>query len=589
MRRSESLLKKFFSLAAGLGVVISLTLFPLGVSAQGAGDTPTPPGETLPASETTAPSETQPAAAASTSLPTKTPKPSKTPRPPPTETPLPTLGPDLPEVEPLPGDYAPDEVIVKMSSSASRSQRKSLLAYGDLSDTAAQDLGVTVLSVPEGSVSQTIAALEQLPGVEYAEPNYYAYAQDVIPNDPGWPLQWGLPRIHAPQGWELRRGSGNITIAILDSGVDLAQPDLVAKLVSGYDFVNRDANPQDDFGHGTQVAGIAAASTNNLLGIAGVSWGAHIMPVKVLGSSGTGTYVNVAKGIHWATDNGAQVINLSLGGVSASDTLKEAVDYAVSHGVTLVASAGNSYGGPVFYPAAYNEVLAVAAVNKDLANASFSACGAQVDLAAPGVDIYSLQLGGGGTSGSGTSMSAPFVSGTAAILLGLEDNNAPSLVAQELKTTARDLAAPGWDECTGYGLIQLDAAIRNALDRQQPADTPIPISPAPPIIWGSTTPSLTLTPTLTGTLPTSTPTSAPAFTFTPTLAEGSTAPTFTPTLSPAAGENSPTPEPAEVSAQSAAQGANPFPVPLPCLGAFFVLIGAAILVYAVNLRRKSNH
>ena len=359
--------------------------------------------------------------------------------------------------------------------------------------------------------------------------------------------------------------------------------------MSGYDFVNRDANPQDDFGHGTQVAGIAAASTNNLLGIAGVSWGAHVMPVKVLNSSGTGTYVNVAAGIHWATDNGAQVINLSLGGVSGSDTLKEAVDYAVSQGVTLVASAGNAYGGPVFYPAAYNRVLAVAAVDKSLGNASFSACGDQVDLAAPGVDIYSLQLGGGVRSGIGTSMSAPFVSGAAAILLGLEDNNAPSLVAQELKTTARDLAAPGWDSCTGYGLIQLDAAIRNALDRQEAADTPIPLSPAPPELWGSTTPSLTLTPTITGTLPTFTPTSISAFTLTPTLTEGGTAPTFTPTLSPAAGENSPTPEPAEVSAQSAAPGANPFSAPLPCLGAFFVLAGVAILVYAINLRRKSNY
>ena len=193
-------LKKSFSLAAGLGVVIALILFPLGVSAQAEADTPTPPGEPLAASETTAPSETPAAADTSTLPPSKTPKPSKTPRPPPTETPLPTLGPALPEVESLPGDYAPDEVIVKMSASASRSQRKNLLAYGDVSDTTPQDLGVMVLKVPEGSVSQTIAALEQLPGVEYAEPNYYTYAQDVIPNDPGWSLQWGLPEYPRPAG-----------------------------------------------------------------------------------------------------------------------------------------------------------------------------------------------------------------------------------------------------------------------------------------------------------------------------------------------------------------------------------------------------
>ncbi len=575
-------LKKFFSLVCVLCVAISLILSPLVVSAQGVEDTPTLTEEILAATGTLAPSETPPAADTSTPLPTKTPKPSKTPRPTPTETPLPTLGPTLPEVEPLPGDYAPDEVIVKMASSASRSQRKSLQAFGDLSDGTLQDLGVTVLKVPEGSVSQTIAALQQQPGVVYAEPNYYVYAQDVIPNDPGWPLQWGPPAIRAPQGWELRRGSADITIAILDSGVDLAHPDLAPKLVSGYDFVNHDAVPQDDFGHGTQVAGIAAAATNNLIGIAGVSWGAHIMPVKVLNSSGSGTYANVAAGIIWATDHGAQVINLSLGGSApVSNTLKDAVAYAFGKGVTLVASAGNANGGAVFYPAAYSGVIAVAAVDKNLANAAFSACGRQVDMTAPGVDIFTLQLGGGTVSGTGTSMSAPFVAGAAAILLGMPGNNAPSLVAQELKTTARDLGPAGWDSCNGYGLIQLDAAIRSALSRGPEANTAIPT--APPDAWGliggaspTPTPSLTLTPTLTGTLPTYTPT--PTFTFTPT-------PTFT--IAPAAGAGSATPEPAEVSAQAAAPGANPFPLPLPCLGGFFVLAGLGILLYAVRFRRNS--
>jgi subtilisin family serine protease len=489
-------------------------------------------------------------------------------------------------VEPLPGDYAPDEVIVKMASSASRSQRKSLQAFGDLSDGRLQDLGVTVLKVPEGSVSQTIAALKQQTGVVYAEPNYYVYAQDVIPNDPGWPVQWGPPAIRAPQGWELGRGSANITIAILDSGADLAHPDLVSKLVSGYDFVNGDADPQDDFGHGTQVAGVAAAATNNHTGIAGISWGARLMPVKVLNSSGSGTYANVAAGIVWATDHGAQVINLSLGGASPSAMLKDAVDYAAGQGVTLVASAGNSYGA-VFYPAAYDGVIAVAAADRRLGHPAFSACGQQVDLAAPGVDIYTLQLGGDTVSETGTSMSAAFVAGAVAILLGIPGNNAPSLVEHELKTTARDLGNPGWDSCNGYGLIQLDAAMRRALSRAPAADTPNPIPTAPPDAWGliagasaTTTPSLTFTPTLIGTLPTGTPTVTSTFTATPT---------FTLTIGPAAGESSATPEPAEVSAQTAAPGSNPFPVPLPCLGGFFVLAGVVILVYALNLRRNSKY
>ncbi|MBE3038230.1 MAG: S8 family serine peptidase, partial [Chloroflexi bacterium] len=323
-------------------------------------------------------------------------------------------------------------------------------------------------------------------------------------------------------------------------------------------------------------------------GIAGISWGARLMPIKVLNSSGSGTYANVAAGIVWATDHGAQVINLSLGGPAPafdSHTLKNAVDYAVSQGVTLVASAGNSYGA-VLYPAAYDEVIAVAATDRSLGHPAFSACGPQVDLAAPGVDIYTLQVGGDTVSETGTSMSAPFVAGAVAILLGLPDNNAPSLVEHELKTTARDLGNPGWDSCNGYGLIQLDAAMRRALSRAPAADTPNPIPTAPPDAWGliggaSPTPTASLTPTLTGTLPTYTPTSTPTFTFTPT-------PTFTLTIGPAAGESSATPEPAEVSAQAAAPGANPFPVPLPCLGGFFVLAGVVILVYAMNLRRNSK-
>ena len=573
-------IKEFFSLSSVLCVVIILILSPLAVSAQGVEDTPTPTEEILAATDTPAPSETPTAADTSTPPPTKTPKPSKTPRPTPSETPLPTLGPTLPEVEPLPGDYTPDEVIVKMASSASRSQRKSLLAFGDLSDDRMQDVGVTVLKVPEGSVSRTIAALKKQAGVVYAEPNYYVYAQNVIPNDPGWPAQWGPPAIRAPQGWELGRGSANITIAILDSGVDLAHPDLVSKLVGGYDFVNGDADPQDDFGHGTRVAGVAAAATNNHIGIAGISWGARLMPVKVLNSSGGGTIANVAAGVRWATDHGAQVINLSLGGPApASNTLKDAVDYAVGKGVTLVAAAGNT-SGAVLYPAAYDGVIAVAAADRNLNHPAFSACGPQVDLAAPGVGIYTLELGGDTVSVTGTSMSAPFVAGAVAILLGMPGNNAPSLVEHELKTTARDLGNPGWDSCNGYGLIQLDAAMRQALSHAPATDTPNPISTAPPDAWGLTGgASSTPTPTLTGTRPTYTPTPTATSTFTAT-------PTFTLTIGPAAGASSATPEPAEVSAQSAASGASPFPVPLPCLGGFFVLAGLGILLYAVRLKRN---
>ena len=147
------------------------------------------------------------------------------------------------------------------------------------------------------------------------EPDYPVQALDTFPNDPSFASQYALTAIHAPQGWDISTGSSSVTIAILDSGVDLNHLDLAGKILQGYDFVNNDNVPFDDYGHGTHVAGIAAALGNNGLGIAGVSWGARILPVKILDASGNGSYSNVATGIIWATDQGAQIINMSLGGL----------------------------------------------------------------------------------------------------------------------------------------------------------------------------------------------------------------------------------------------------------------------------------
>ena len=171
-----------------------------------------------------------------------------------------------------------------------------------------------MVKVPAGTVPQAIEDLQKQPGVVYAEPNYYVTAQDVIPNDPAFPNQYGLRHIGAPAAWEITQGAAGVTIAIVDSGVDFHQPDLAAKLVVGADFisVDPDAKPQDDYGHGTEVASLAAAMTNNRNGIAGISWGARIMPVKVLDSGGNGTFLGVATGIIFAANQKARVINLSL-------------------------------------------------------------------------------------------------------------------------------------------------------------------------------------------------------------------------------------------------------------------------------------
>jgi len=204
------------------------------------------------------------------------------------------------------------------------------------------------------------------------------------------------------------------------------------------------------------VAGIAAASGNNGVGIAGVSWGARIMPIKVLDSHGNGTYANVAMGISWAVDHGAQVINMSLGGTPASAVLQSAVTYARIHNVLMVAATGNSGSSFVLYPARYPEVMAVGASNLSNQPAGFSNHGPEVDVAAPGENIYSLWPGGYSTL-TGTSMSAPHVSGLAAILFGYVSS--ADSVRTIIDSTALDIGPAGWDQFSGAGLIQMDAAL----------------------------------------------------------------------------------------------------------------------------------
>lgn len=332
----------------------------------------------------------------------------------------------------------------------------------------------------------------------------------VTPNDPGYGQQYGLQRIRAGPGWASSTGSEEIIIAIVDTGVDLTHPDLAAKIVPGWDFVNNDPIAQDDHGHGTHVAGIAAAITNNGLGIAGVSWGARILPVKVLNAAGSGYTSDVAAGIIWAADHGAKVINLSLGGPSSSATLESAVNYAVARGALVVAAAGNSGNSTPNYPAAYPAALAVAATDSADARASFSTFGPFVDIAAPGVSIASTVPTGvcdlcspsGYASLSGTSMATPHVAGVAAVLAGLAGAPTSALIRAAIESTALDRGPAGRDDLFGHGVVQLDAAIRFL---EQGGSTP---TPAP-------SPTPTASRTATRTPPTTTPTSSPTATPSP--------------------------------------------------------------------------
>ncbi|NOX60747.1 MAG: peptidase S8, partial [Chloroflexi bacterium] len=391
-------------------------------------------------------------------------------------------------------EFAPGRLLIQFRERRGPERAALMAEYGLTYLRTLEGLDVEIVEVEPGRELALAEELSRLPGVRFAEPDYYLHAirgQVTTPNDIYYDqYQWQLPHIRADEAWDVTTGSSGVTIAIVDTGVDLTHPDLASKIVAGYDFINNDNDPSDDEGHGTHVASIAAAASNNNEGVAGVSWGAQIMPVKTLDYTGSGSLSQVADGIRWAADNGADIINLSLGGSSASSTLESAVNYAYGKGALLVAAMGNEYqsGNPTNYPAAYNHVLAVAATDDNDGHASYSNSGSHADVSAPGGDPTSNSDGnprhwiigaywrGYSPSGyawlAGTSQAAPHVAGLAALLLSVNSSLTPDQLESIIVDTAVDVQAPGWDEFSGYGRIDALAAVNEALSMLTPTATP---------------------------------------------------------------------------------------------------------------------
>lgn len=238
------------------------------------------------------------------------------------------------------------------------------------------------------------------------------------PNDPDYSKQWALPHIDAETLWDEMGDLEPITVAVIDTGVCMNHEDLQGRVLdNGYDFVDNDDDPDDVFGHGCSVAGIIAANIDNGIGIAGLAPNASILPVRVLGPNGSGSMADVAKGIVYSADNGADIINLSLGSFVGSQAEKDAIDYAVSKGVTVIASAGNSGGSLPGFPARYDNVVAVGSIDSDGKRSSFSNLGG--DIWGPGRDIHTVYLNNTYKSLNGTSFSAPYASAMAAVLEGM--------------------------------------------------------------------------------------------------------------------------------------------------------------------------
>ncbi|WP_449537485.1 S8 family peptidase [Ferdinandcohnia sp. Marseille-Q9671] len=310
--------------------------------------------------------------------------------------------------------------------------------------------------------SDLISYFEKQSNVEFAEPNFILM-QNQQPNDLLYnDFQWNLRMIETESGWSVTKGSEDVEIAIIDTGVDLDHPDLENRIVGGYNILEDNNNPDDDNGHGTHVAGIIASQTNNHEGVAGITWFNPIMPIKVMGSDGYGSTFDIARGIIWATDHGADVINLSLGNYQGSNLLKRAVEYAYKHDVVMVAASGNDNSGQPSYPSAYPQVLSVAAVDFNGDKANFSNYGNYIDVAAPGVTIPSTYIDEQYAALSGTSMAAPHVAALAGLMRSINPNLSNKEIMNIIKGTSLDLGKVGKDIYYGEGLIDVVAALEQA-------------------------------------------------------------------------------------------------------------------------------
>jgi subtilisin family serine protease len=424
--------------------------------------------------------------------------------------------PEFTEIRPaeIIGEHAPGQLLVKFKPGVPSSQVEEVgKNLGVSALKVIPRIGVRVMNIPEGKgVAEMINAFRKSPWVQYAEPNYRCY-KTLTPDDTYYSGQWALSQtsdcdIDAPEGWDITTGSSSITIAVIDDGIDYNHEEFPSgKLwintstnMTGYDFagtctkcrpVDTGCIPDDDVmhesgsGHGTATAGIAAADTNNAKGIAGVSWGAVIMPLKVENSCGHIYHSYMADAIIFAVDNGAHIISMSVGGPSSSATLEDACRYAWENGRVIVVSSGND-NTEISYPARYPTTIAVGATNEidnriypgnpgnEWAAPQGSNYGPELDVVAPGINIYSTDwsaTGEGYSSGNytatfgGTSASCPFVAGEAALLLAKDSSLSNERVRSIIRSSAEDQVGessedtPGFDIHYGYGRINLYNAL----------------------------------------------------------------------------------------------------------------------------------
>ncbi|MCW2598520.1 MAG: putative subtilase-family protease [Frankiales bacterium] len=401
-------------------------------------------------------------------------------------------------------DWVPSTVLVQWRPDAPSAVRASLLRTAEARVTRhLSTLGVDVLQVPAGAEQHVVEALHRSGRALVAERDGVVHATDVTPDDPYWPKEWGPSRVHAPTAWSTTTGSSAVTVAVLDTGLNVSLPEFSGRVLPGYNAFTGTADVTDDNSHGTAAAGVALAQGNNAQGVAGLCWQCSVLPVKVMDANGSGSDSTVAAGVTWAVDHGARVLSLSLGGSSTSSVLSSAITYAQNHGALVVAAAGNYSSSAPFYPAAYNGVLSVAATDQYDALYSYSDYGSWVDVAAPGSN-YSVWPSGNVFLFGGTSSATPVVAGLAGLLVSVS----PAATADQVQAAIAGTTTPVTGNPLAHGRVDAAAALTALTGTATPAVSPSSsptVSPSP-TVSASATPSpsagaTTTTSTASGSIP----------------------------------------------------------------------------------------
>jgi len=372
---------------------------------------------------------------------------------------------------PQTGTFRENELIVTFKAGTAQSAVDSILeANGTAIDQMLNESVVKVTVDPE-RLEYVKNALSQNPDVVRVDYNH-KIKSNYIPSNMFYSRQWHLPDVQAPVAWDTSRGDSRIIIAILDSGVDITNPYFSGgKVINGYNFVDNTPNAtSDQYGHGTMVAGIAAAPAGNG-GVVGVCPNCSIMSVVIADKHGCSSDFDLARGIRYSADHGAKVINISYSGSADNPIIHDAVNYAWNKGSVIVSSAGNESSNAKTFPAAYANVLAVSATGIDDKPADFTDHGTWIDVSAPGVGLITTGLRGKYAAGSGTSFAAPIIAGLAGLICSANPSLTNAQVVNIIKKSSDNLGNAGFDEYYGFGKVNLQKALAEAMARPDSSST----------------------------------------------------------------------------------------------------------------------